>query len=347
MERHRREGFSHMIGWAVSAFFMLLYTSWLDIRNRYDLIHVHNLPDFLVFSAITPRLRGCPVLLNVHDPTPELTRSKLRLPPEHILVRVQTLIENVCVAFSSHVITASPTFRNILISRGIPADKISVVMNAADPRYFKPDACGDSNRKEKNRGEPSRFALLYVGTVARRYGLETCVTALPLLKKHIPGVQLHVYPKIKDEGEALDSCLRLAERLGVGDLVSVHDPAPLEQMPQIMKAADLGVYPALRDCHMDIALSLKIPEMISVGLPVVSSRLSVLEDLYGDEAVAFVPSGDPEAFAARVIELYDNPKVRRELAQKALERSAALTWDTQYQMYWQVLESMLAKTALA
>lgn len=336
MARHRREGLAHILNWAASAVLMLMYTSWLDIRNRYDLIHVHNLPDFLVFSAIIPRLRGCPVLLNVHDPTPELTRSKLGLGPDHILVRLQTFIERMCISFSSHVITASPTFRTILVSRGIPPDKVSVVMNAADPRFFRLDGFD-----RKSARDPGSFSLLYVGTVARRYGLETCVRALPLLKNHIPGIRLEIYPKIKDEGEALDSCLRLSVQLGVNDLVHVHDPAPLEQMAAIMRSADLGVYPALQDCHMDIALSLKIPEMINMGLPVVSTRLSVLEDLYGAEAIAFVPSGDTEAFAARVIELYDNPKSRELLAQNASKKASVLNWDAQYRAYRQILESML------
>ena len=44
--------------------------------RRYDLIHVNNMPDFLVFSTILPRLFGAKVLIDVHDPTAEVFMSK-------------------------------------------------------------------------------------------------------------------------------------------------------------------------------------------------------------------------------------------------------------------------------
>ncbi|HMK33785.1 MAG TPA: glycosyltransferase family 4 protein [Desulfomonilaceae bacterium] len=336
MTRSRSDGLAHIMNWAIAAVLMFMYTSWLDFKYRYDLIHVHNMPDFLVFAAVLPRLRGCLLLLNIHDPTPELTRSKLGLEPDNFLIRVQIAIERICILFSSHVITATPAFRTILLSRGIPDHKISVVMNAADPRFFSLDASRPAEAEKKDT-----FILLYVGTVAKRYGLDTCVKALPTLRERIPGIELKIFPKIKNEGEGLDSFLSLAHRLGVRDLVHVHDPVPLAEMKRIMREADLGIYPALQDCHMDIALSLKIPEMVSVGLPIVATRLSVLEELYGDEAIAFVPSGDPVAFAERVIALYNDPEKRTRLLQNALKRAEGLTWKAQYREYRGVLNSML------
>ena len=48
------------------------YVSALHLRNRYSLIHVHNMPDLLVFSALIPKMMGVPVILDVHDPMREL-----------------------------------------------------------------------------------------------------------------------------------------------------------------------------------------------------------------------------------------------------------------------------------
>jgi glycosyltransferase involved in cell wall biosynthesis len=117
----------------------------------------------------------------------------------------------------------------------------------------------------------------------------------------------------------------------------VDEPVPLEQMPQIMREADIGIYPAIRDCHMDIALSLKIPEMVDVGLCVVASRLTVLEELYGDDAIAFVPPGDHRALALKVIELYRSPEERKRLAATAMDRSRDFSWENQYEIYRDVL----------
>lgn len=335
MRRERREGMGLVRNWAVIWLQMTGILTKRALRVRYDVIHVHNVPDFLVFCAWLPKLLGCPIVLNVHDPVPELTRSKLGVPPDHPLVRALTFLERVSIRFSDRVITATPDFRRVLIERGTPAEKITVITNAADPRFF---AAWNDAPPERVAGR--RFTLLYVGTVAGRYGLDTAVKALPSLVEEIPDILLRVVPKIENEGEALDFCMRSAEELGVADAFRVDKPAPLEEMPLIMADADIGVYPAYHDCHMDTALSLKIPEMAAVGLPIVAARLSVLENLFGDDAIAFFPPGDPEAFAERVLELYRSPKRRRELAARARERSEAISWEKLYERYRELLESL-------
>ncbi len=335
MRRTRREGFGLVFDWALSASLMFFYLSVLEIRNRYDLIHVHNMPDFLVFAALIPKLRGSCILHNVHDPVPEVAMSKLNIPVTHPLVRIQIFIERISIGFSRHVIAATQSFKRILVGRGYAAEKISVVTNAADLRFFKP---AKDKGIAREPGDP--FTLLYVGTVAHRYGLDVCIRALELLKKDIPGIRLKVLPKIVNEGKGLDECIELAKDLEVQENIELTDPVPLEEVHEIMAAADIGVYPARRDCHMDIALSLKIPEMVGVGLCVVASRLSVLEELYGDAAMAFVSPGNHEALAEKILELYRSPEMIAQYSRQAWERSKGFSWENEYKIYIEVLEKL-------
>lgn len=336
--RNRREGLGLVLNWLTTAFFMLLRGSWLDIEDHYDVVHVHNMPDFLVFCAIVPRLRGCPILLNIHDPVPELAQSKLQLSAEHPLIRIQALLETLSTRFSSHIITSTDFFRQKLVERGIPREKITVIANAPEPGIF---LC--PNHRWKRRTDQKEFVLLYVGTVAYRYGLHILVEALPRLREEIPTVRVRVYTKILKEGKTLDQCVLLARRLGVADLFEVRPPAPLDRMPEIMSQADLGVYPALRDVHMDNALSLKIPEMAAVGLPIVATRLSVLEEIYGDDSIAFVPSGDPDALARKIIQLYQAPEMLDRLSASAFAKSRVLDWKSEYRVYQEILKSLLGR----
>ncbi|MCA1959208.1 MAG: glycosyltransferase family 4 protein [Desulfomonile sp.] len=332
--RVRREGLSQAFEWVLTAFLMFIYATALDIRYGYDLMHVHNMPDFLVFCAILPRLRGVPVILNVHDPAPEVAMSKLGVTNSHPVVVLNRLSEKISIRFSSHVMTATPVFRDILVGRSVPPEKVTVIMNAPSSIFCRREGSQPEHR--------SGFTLLYVGTIAKRYGLDILVRALAILRPRIPGVRLRVLPKIRGEGEGLRESLELADDLGVRELIELSDPAPLEEMPEIMRQADLGVYPARRDIHMDIALSLKIPEMVNVGLCVVSSRLTVLEDLYGGDAIAFVPPEDPEALADKILELYHSPEERERLVANALERSKDFTWKNQYKKYLEVVKQLVS-----
>ena len=52
------------------------YLSVLQFRRRYDVVHVHNVPDFLVFAAVVPKLFGARLILDIHDVLPELYAGK-------------------------------------------------------------------------------------------------------------------------------------------------------------------------------------------------------------------------------------------------------------------------------
>lgn len=336
-KRQRTEGVHLALTWLRIAFMMFLYSAKLCFRYRYDLVHIHNMPDFLVFSAIFPRLLGRPMILNVHDPCPELGRSKLKAEESHPVIRAMMLQEKLSIAVSSHIVTASPAFKKIIMRRGAPEKKITIIMNAADERFFSPQTEAEAAVAEQRADE---FGMLYVGTVARRYGVVTCVRALPLLQDKIPNAKLHIYPKIKGEGAGLDECIALAEELGVSARLEVHDPAPLEQMPGIMRSMNVGLYTVVRDCHMDYALSLKIPEMASVGLPIISSNIPVLEELYGQDAVSFIPPEDPQALADAALALHNDPALRERMAENAKARSREFAWAHQYARYCELLDSI-------
>jgi len=337
--RSRREGLGLLVNWLLTAFMMGVLSTILEVRCRHQIVHVHNMPDFLVFCPLLARLRGAAVILNIHDPQPELARSKLDLSPDHFSIRIQIWLEKLCILFSSHVITSTQVFKERLAERGIPEDKITVVLNGPDPRIFKPSLKPTYSRKASEA-----FRILYVGTVAFRYGLHTAVEALPLLRRAIPNVKLLVYTKIVREGAALDTCIGLARKLGVTDLFEIHAPIPIEEMPRLMQSCDIGIYPAFRDCHMDTALSLKVPEMATVGLPIVASRLTVLEELFGDDAIVMVPPEDPAALADQIIELSRAPELMERLARNAMDRVAILDWPAQYDTYHSLLESLLKST---
>jgi hypothetical protein len=62
--------------------------AWRSLRGRYDLVYVHNMPDILVLSALVPKLFGAKVILDQHDPMPELMRTIFNMEEKSVGVRV-------------------------------------------------------------------------------------------------------------------------------------------------------------------------------------------------------------------------------------------------------------------
>jgi hypothetical protein len=64
-----------------------------SLRRRYDLVYVHNMPDILVLSALLPKAFGAKVILDLHDPMPELMTTIFSLDPASRSVRLMRRVE--------------------------------------------------------------------------------------------------------------------------------------------------------------------------------------------------------------------------------------------------------------
>jgi glycosyltransferase involved in cell wall biosynthesis len=309
----------------------------LHLRGRrWDVIHVHNFPDLLVFAAIIQKALGARIVLDVHDPMPELFQSRFDLGATHWLTRVLRLEERLSVALVDAVIAANHRFAALLAERGCPERKLTVVMNAPDAGFVdQPYGAAVSSG--------TRFEVLYIGTVAPRYGLEVAIEAIARLRRDgsIPNLAFTIVPKLSDEGDHLRWLVRRSEALGLSTCFQVEDPRPHHEMPDRIRRASVSVYPARSDVHMDIALSLKIPEVVAVGIPLVASRLPVLLDYFGEDALFLFQPGNVEECADRILEVYRSPeevKVRMERARRALNRFA---WSGGELVYHRLLQDLV------
>ncbi len=76
-------------------------------------------------------------------------------------------------------------------------------------------------------------------------------------------------------------------------------PTPVEEIPARLAEADLGVVPTLRDDFTELLLPVKLLEYVHMGLPVVASRLPVIERYFGDDVLLAEP-GDAASIAAAI-----------------------------------------------
>ena len=107
-------------------------------RRRYDLVYVHNMPDFLVLSGLVPKLFGAKVILDLHDPMPELMQTIFSLPPTANSVRFLKWVERRSIGLADSVITVNRACAKIFAARSCPAEKITVIMNSPDEMIFSP-----------------------------------------------------------------------------------------------------------------------------------------------------------------------------------------------------------------
>ena len=301
----------------------------LHLRRHYHLVQIHNMPDFLVFTALLPKLTGARVILDIHDLVPELYAAKFTNRQDHPLIRLTQWAEQRSAAFAHHVITVSEPFRQRLAGRSVQPDKLTVIMNSADTRLFHlPESPVAQHR--------GIFRLVYHGGIFDRYGLDIAVRAVARLKDNVPGLQFDLY----GAGEALESVRQLVVDLGVQDMVHVFGHIPLEQVPERIAGADLGVIPYRYNVFTQMLYPTKAFEYIVMGIPVVMSRIPAMEELLGDIPDLFVCPEDVDQLAAHIRTLYEMPERRRTLLEAERRAYSPLAWESQRQKYVTLVQKL-------
>lgn len=275
-------------------------------RHRYDSVQVHNVPDFLVFSALLPKLMGARVLLDLHDLMPEFFASRFGGGMGTFRVRAVLAQERLSGAFADHVITVSELWRQTLIERGLAPEKVSVVMNLPDEEIFR-------HQPPQVRPDAAELFVVYHGTLTHRYGLDILLRAVAAARASTP-LRLLLHGR----GEALNELRGLSTELGLDAAVEFStEQLPTEALPDLLRRADIGVVPYRNDIFTDGIVPTKLLEYATLGIPVIVSRSSAVQEYFSDDMVRFVEPGSVPALTDALIELANDPARRLSLAQGA------------------------------
>jgi len=321
-------------GLAFVCYFLVL--SWLYLFRRYDVVHVHNMPDFLVFSALIPRIFGAKVILDIHDPVPEFYQSKFRAKEDSTLVQLLQLEERCSIWFANAVICANENFRDNIIERGTEPEKITVIRNFPDRKVY--------NREKfaafKN-DNLQKFVLVYPGTIAPRYGLDIAIRAIDIVKNSYPAIELRI---IGPENAYKQALRELVASLRLGRWVNILPAVSMEEVPAALVNADAGIYPAFPDAHMDIAIPTKVLEFTIMGLPVIASRLKVIDQLFKNGKAFLFAAGDVDEFA-KVIQqcLADRNQLREAVTINDANLLPEWQWDLEKAKYFSLLQHLFQR----
>lgn len=315
----------------------LARVSALDLRLRFDVVEAHNMPDLVVAAALVPRLRGTPVVLDVHDTFPELFATKFPNPRQRLAVRILELEEWGCAAFSSRVVAVTEQARKRLSTRGVGVEKTTVVMNSPDERVFGPP------RPPVRWPLREPLRILYHGGLAPRFGVDTLIRAVGLLSEETSAMQQApaVELRVCGSGEERERLAALAHELAPGRVDVAREPVPFERIPGELERAHIGVVPTLHDRFTELLLPVKLLEYVHMGLPVIASRLPCICDYFSeDEDLRMFTAGDPHELAAALRELSLDPSAARERAVRASARLQPIAWERQRDRYLALVDEL-------
>lgn len=298
-------------------------------RMPYQLIHVHSVPDFEIFAAAIPKLRGARLILDIHDIVPEFYASKFGTGNSSSAFKALIMAEKFSTSFADHVIISNHLWYETLVARSVPREKCTVVLNYPDSHLFSPTP---------RTRQDDRFIVLYPGTLNRHQGLDLAVRAIARIKDTAPNVELHIYGK----GSEKDALLRLVDELGVRDCVRIHDLVPIDRIGAIMADADLGVVPKRNDPFGGEAFSTKILEFMTLRVPVVVARTKVDSYYFNDSVVKFFTPDDDIDLGDAMLAMIKDKAERERLVASASTFVEDFSWDKKQQEYFDIVDRLVA-----
>jgi glycosyltransferase involved in cell wall biosynthesis len=312
--------------------------TWLHLLRPYDIIHVHNMPDFLVFSALFPKLLGAKVILDVQDVSPEVMAAKAKGRLRGMVRRLAMWQERISIAFAHHVVTTGSLFEEVLLQRGVPKEKITSILNSVDPRLFPPGRRCSLPFESSENGRP--FILMYHGTLAERNGLDIAIRALALARRVVPQLRLHIQAF---GGEQLPILKQLVVELGLIDCVVFTGASPIDKLVDFVVHGDVGIIPYQCNGFSELVLPTKCYEFAWMQRPMIASDTRAIRSMFRPESIVLCDPSRPESFAEAIIDLYQHPEKRTQMVANAAEDYKPYQWERLARRYQQLLVSLCMK----
>lgn len=299
-------------------------------RRHYALVQVATPPDFLVAAAAALKLTGVPLLLDLHEDMPAFFDDRFASAPLRPLRPLIRGAARASAAMADAIVTVHEPLRQLSLARGVPPDKITVVMNSADDRIFDP-----SRYPRRGFLEDGELRLVHHSSLQRIYGLEVAVRAVAQIGDRLP-LRLDVY----GDGPYRAQIAATIAACGVGDRVVLHGRVPMDELPRVLAGSDIALIPSLHEPYLELSLSTKLLEAVAMGVPVIASDLSTFRAHFTPDAVRYVPGGDPAALASAIRELADDPGGAAAMAAEAQRQARPYAWPIQAGRFIEVVDRL-------
>ena len=292
------------------------------LGRRYDLVYVHNMPDILVLSSLIPKAFGAKVVLDLHDPMPELMMTIFHASKGSKSVQFLERLENWSIARADLVITVNVACKRIFSSRSCRPEKIAVVMNSPDGQIFPFRAARPEASKGKAGNKP--FVIMYHGSLVERNGLDVAIDAFSRVREAVPSAELRIFGA---NTPFLERMMGAARNKNLYESVRYLGSRRLEDLVTEIENCDLGVIPNHRNPFTEINTPTRIFEYLALGKPVIAPSTPGIQDYFSKKSLLFFEPGNAGDLAQQIEYAFSNPGEVQEIVRRAQQVFLEHTWD--------------------
>lgn len=307
-------------------------------ESRPDVV-VSTSPQF--FAAVagwaTGAARGVPFVFELGDLWPASIAAVGVMKKSLALTLVEKL-ELFLYRRSAAIAALTNSFKQNLVSRGIPANKIAVVINGVDLARYAPKS--PDTELAQQWGLDGKFVVGYVGTHGMAHALGNVLDAAERLRG-----QDHIRLLLAGAGAEREALMADAKRRKLDNVVFMNRQ-PKEMMPRVWSLVDVALVHLKNNPLFAGVIPSKIFEAEAMGLPILlaapEGEASAI--VIADKAGLHVAPEDPDALADTIITLKEDDGLRNRLAIASLDAAPSHSREVQAEQMLRVLKLAAADT---
>jgi glycosyltransferase involved in cell wall biosynthesis len=300
---------------------MMTILAWIVFFQRgFDVIHLCNPPDLLIFVALPFKLFGKKVIFDQHDLSPEIFSEHRPKKKGSAIHRLLVFLEYATYKCADVVICITQSVCEIAATRGgVSAENLFLVRNGPDLNSFAGAKADPALRRGKT------FLLSYIGMMGPQDGVDALLRSIKILVEEHGRRDFHVH--LVGGGTELPQLRSYAEQLGIAGFVTFAGKQRYDGVVTAIASADVCLSPDPKTPLNDRLDFVKVAEYMCLARPIVSFDLTEVHRSAADAALYATP-GDEHDFADKIVYLLDHPEERDRLGQIGAERVRnLLAWD--------------------
>jgi glycosyltransferase involved in cell wall biosynthesis len=289
--------------WRIISFLSFMFSSvWTALTVKdVDIIMGTTPPIFQAVSAwVVALIRRRPFLLEVRDLWPEfgISMGVLKNP---IVVALARWLENFLYARAAHILVNSPAYKEYMLAKGVPENRITYIPYGTDIDMFNPGVDGSSVRKKL--GLENKFIVLYAGALGQANDIDTILRAAERLN-----LETKIRIVLFGDGKESSRLESESERMKLTNVIFAG-VCPKKEMPLVIACADVCLA-ILQDVPMfRTTYPNKVFDYMASARATVLVIDGVVRDVIESSAGGvFVQPGDDEQLAKTILELSKDPQ---------------------------------------
>ena len=252
------------------------------------------------------RRQRVPFIMEVRDLWPAIFRD-LGVIRNPVILAILEKWEKALYRSAARIVTVTDAFRDNLMARGVPPEKLITITNGADTDFWNPHSSSSESLKH-SLGLEGKFVVLYIGAHGISQALECQLHAAARLQ-HIENIKFVFVGEGADK-RGLES---KAQELGLRN-VQFHPACGRERVREYYRMADLCLVPLRAIPQFDAFIPSKMFEIMSMERPILASLTGEAAGiLRRSGSASVVPPEDDEALASMIIELSSRPRLLAEM----------------------------------